>query len=808
MANKRKTGSSRRSTIKRNTEGWLLAGVVVWLIVAISIFFRNQTGFLGDTVGAWFYRLFGLGTPAVPVFLAIWSVVLASGRFHGKLAKNLIYLTVLFFCFLTILGVVYSPHGMLKTAMDLAAEKGNRLYGPGMLGALIAFVLEHLIGAVGVYILTAIIVLLFGLNLADIPFSAFIKWVIRGIVSGFQGLAALLGSASASAGKRLREKREARKAEDAPRERKKRPSPAKPVEALEDEEPTRHIRINNHEPAAAVDGEHDAEEPPRRRAFRPSEIKADPNPDDSGIELDVKPGERIRKEPEAPTEPTPVSSAEQLDVEKLGLEVETEPILYSPPPVELLKLPKRSSAADEDSLLNDAKTIEKTLLSFGIDSEVVSINRGPTVTCFELKPAAGVKVNRISALADDLALALAAVGIRIEAPIPGKPYVGIEVPNREKDSVLFREILETPEFRDAADDIPIALGKSITGEPVIAHIRKMPHLLIAGATGSGKSVCINTLIMSILYKYTPQDVRMILIDPKVVELSVYGEIPHLLIPVVTDPRKASKALYMAVQEMERRFKLFSEHSVRDISGYREKAQIDDTLENLPFIVVIVDELSDLMMVASKDVEAHITRLAQMARACGIHLIIATQRPSVDVITGTIKANIPSRMSFQVSSAIDSRTILDMAGAEKLLGKGDMLYYPASFAKPQRVQCAFISDSEVANIVSYIKEKNDARYDKELMASIEKTETSSAGAGESDGEQDELIGEVLEFISHEETTSISGLQRRFRIGYSRAGRIIDELEAMGAVSPQDGSKPRSVLIKPSDLNSEDSDESRE
>lgn len=480
----------------------------------------------------------------------------------------------------------------------------------------------------------------------------------------------------------------------------------------------------------------------------------------------------------------------QMTIEDLGLPVKESSDDYLFPPIELLRLPKKAGSVDEDALRKDARIIEKTLADFGIESEVVSVQRGPAVTCFELRPPSGVKVSRIANLSDDLALALSAQDIRIEAPIPGKPYVGVEVPNREQEAVSLREMISSRAFQDVKEKLPVALGKNIEGSPIIAQIASMPHLLIAGATGSGKSVCINTIIVSLLYKYSPKDLRMILIDPKMVELSVYNEIPHLLIPVVTDSRKAGKALYMALQEMERRFKLFSQYSVRDISGYREKQSIDQDMENMPFIVVIIDELSDLMMVASKDVEGCITRLAQMARACGIHLIIATQRPSVDVITGTIKANIPSRISFQVSSQIDSRTILDMQGAEKLLGKGDMLYYPGNYPKPKRLQGAFISDKEVADIVHFLKQKHEVTYDHELIEALEEVE--KVGPPDSDMEQDALMDEVLEFLSHEDTVSISGLQRRFRIGYARAGRIVDDLEKLGYVSAQDGAKPRDVL----------------
>ncbi len=830
MAQKKRSSGRKKTVSKSNTELAVVLGVLLVILLAVAVYFPSNTGFLGRYAGGFFYQMFGSGTPAIPLLVLAVLIPFSLGKMHGKLARTILYLGILFLCYLMIQGTLHSSGGQFRTTVELAMERGLAHIGPGAVGAVLCYALQRVIGSIGIYVLTVLLTGLFILHLIDMPLSQFLKKT----ANGMHAFLLRGGERMHSAREKGRERREARrlaqkKAEEERARQQHAELPAKPIQgtarassAPEIQEATaegaKSIRINNY--AAELAGEHrrtpeatdaalrnNSPEVPVQSAEESSGVAASADIEKRAAEEDRK---ALRNEPAAPTQPVSLSGAsvsnDQLSVEHLGIEIAEEPILYTPPPIELLKLPKRNASADKETLLGDAEIIERTLRSFGIESEVVSIDRGPTVTCFELKPQSGVKVSRIVNLSDDLSLALASPDIRIEAPIPGKPYVGIEVPNREKDDVLLREILQTSEYTQTQDGLPVALGKSISGEPIIAKIAKMPHLLIAGATGSGKSVCINTIILSILYKYTPQDVRMILIDPKVVELSVYGEIPHLLIPVVTDPRKASKALYMAVQEMERRFRLFSEHSVRDIGGYREKAEIDDDLENLPFIIVIIDELSDLMMVASKDVEAHITRLAQMARACGIHLIIATQRPSVDVITGTIKANIPSRISFQVSSSIDSRTILDMAGAEKLLGKGDMLYYPSTFSKPQRVQGAFISDGEVSRIIDYIKEKNTVRYDAELMASIEKGSASAGETGSaSDGEQDPLMSEVLDFISREETTSISWLQRRFRIGYSRAGRIIDELEAMGAVSPQDGSKPRNVLIGQGDLRQEATDE---
>lgn len=430
-----------------------------------------------------------------------------------------------------------------------------------------------------------------------------------------------------------------------------------------------------------------------------------------------------------------------------------------------------------------SKVLEATLRNFGVEAAVKQVSQGPTITRYELEPKAGIKVSKITNLTEDLALALAARTIRIEAPIPGKSRIGIEVPNETAEMVNFREIIESAEFEHSRATIAFGLGKDIAGQTVVADIAKMPHLLVAGATGSGKSVCINTLICSILYKYSPAQLRMIMIDPKMVELSIYNGLPHLLVPVVTDMKKAPSALNWAVAEMNRRYKLFAESRVKDINGYNEKAEVP-----LPRIVIIVDELADLMMVSPKEIEDAICRLAQMARACGMHLVIATQRPSVDVITGLIKANIPSRIAFAVSSQTDSRTILDSGGAEKLLGRGDMLYYPIGESKPLRVQGAFISEEEVGLVTDYIREHNapiEPSAMQEELEAVPETE---------DGEEDPLMEEIIPFVLEKEQASISMLQRRFKIGYNRAARIIDELERRGIVSAADGSKPRKVYAK--------------
>lgn len=466
---------------------------------------------------------------------------------------------------------------------------------------------------------------------------------------------------------------------------------------------------------------------------------------------------------------------------------------YVAPSLSLLKSPIiNQNANDKKEIFNNAKIIEETMSNFGIDAKVVEINVGPTITCYELQPSPGIKLSRIVSLSDNIALSLASSDIRIEAPIPGKSAVGIEVPNKIKTSVLLKEIIASKEYQEIASNLPLALGKDVAGNVIVSTIDKMPHLLIAGATGSGKSVCINTIITSILYKSSPEDVKLLLIDPKVVELSIYNGIPHLLIPVVTDPKKATSALSWAVEEMEKRYKLFAENSVRDINAYNNKMKTKE--EQLPKIVIIIDELADLMMVAAQEIEDYICRLAQMARAAGMHLIVATQRPSVDVITGTIKANIPSRISFAVSSQVDSRTILDMSGAEKLLGYGDMLFYPSYYSKPVRIQGAFISDEEVEAVVKSISVKDENQYNMDIIEKIESPKDVLFEDG------DELLPEAISLVVDEGQASISLLQRRLKIGYARAARIVDEMEERGIVGGYEGSKPRKVLITPEELES--------
>ena len=476
---------------------------------------------------------------------------------------------------------------------------------------------------------------------------------------------------------------------------------------------------------------------------------------------------------------------------------------YVFPPLSLLKHGKKSGGDSDAHLRQTAMKLQQTLQNFNVNVTVTNVSCGPSVTRYELQPEQGVKVSKIVGLADDIKLNLAAADIRIEAPIPGKAAVGIEVPNKENTAVMLRDLLETDEFQNHESKIAFAAGRDIAGKVVVADIMKMPHVLIAGATGSGKSVCINTLIMSILYKADPKDVKLIMIDPKVVELSVYNGIPHLMIPVVTDPKKAAGALNWAVAEMMKRYDLFAQYNVRDLKGYNAKVETVEAIEEegkpekLPQIVIIVDELADLMMVAPGEVEESICRLAQLARAAGIHLVLATQRPSVNVITGLIKANMPSRIAFSVSSGVDSRTIIDMNGAEKLLGKGDMLFYPAGYQKPARVQGAFVSDKEVQAVVDFlVKNSESVQYNEEITnhvnsASVAAGGTVSGNSGADD--RDAYFVDAGKFIIEKDKASIGMLQRVFKIGFNRAARIMDQLAEAGVVGEEEGTKPRKVLM---------------
>jgi S-DNA-T family DNA segregation ATPase FtsK/SpoIIIE len=533
------------------------------------------------------------------------------------------------------------------------------------------------------------------------------------------------------------------------------------------------------------------------------------NPEPSVEKTDMPDAENIKIHREEristpPSEQTPAPLQEKVSVTapEVQMEIVPESKLYRFPPIDLLKKGKQTSGDSAGELRETAMRLQQTLNNFGVKVTITDISQGPSVTRYELQPEQGVKVSKIVSLTDDIKLNLAATDIRIEAPIPGKAAIGIEVPNKENMMVALRDLLESREYNDFNSNIAFAVGKDIAGKVVVADIAKMPHMLIAGSTGSGKSVCINTLIMSIIYKAHPDDVKLIMIDPKVVELSVYNGIPHLLLDVVTDPKKASAALHWGVTEMEDRYKKLAEFNVRDIKEYNKKVEAMKTAGDanapakMPQIVIIVDELADLMMVAPGEVEESICRLAQLARAAGIHLVIATQRPSVDVITGLIKANMPSRVAFAVSSGVDSRTILDMNGAEKLLGKGDMLFYPQGYSKPARIQGAFVSDGEVSDVVDFLKNQRlGNNYANDIEEKLTNIGNSLGGSGgnDSSSSRDEYFEQAGRFIIDKDKASIGMLQRVLKVGFNRAARIMDQLCDYGVVGEEEGTKPRKVLM---------------
>ena len=503
----------------------------------------------------------------------------------------------------------------------------------------------------------------------------------------------------------------------------------------------------------------------------------------------------------APPVSSPPSAAKMsAEAVALAAALKEPPKPYCYPSLNLFNASRpEDEAGAVKEMKKNADILVNTLDSFGVKTKILDICRGPSVTRYELQPQAGIKVSRITSLADDIALNLATAGVRIEAPIPGKPAVGIEVPNKIRSTVSIRTVFESQNYINMRSPLTMALGKDIAGAAQVADLCKMPHLLIAGSTGSGKSVCVNSIIISFLFRSSPEDVKLILIDPKVVELAEYNGIPHLLMPVVTEPRKAAGALGASVAEMERRYKLFAENNVREIKAYNKLAAQNPALEHMPYIAIVIDELADLMMVAGKEVEDYICRIAQKARAAGIHLIVATQRPSVDVITGLIKANIPSRIAFAVSSQIDSRTILDTAGAEKLLGYGDMLFLPVGAAKPTRVQGTFVTDEEIGAVLDFIKSTSDAQYDEEMIAEMERRAVAEKGSKkggdeeESGGTLDPMFEQAVECVIEAGQASTSLLQRRCKLGYARAARIMDQMEQEKIIGPYEGAKPRSVLL---------------
>ncbi len=727
--------------------------VMMALSVFILIFIlSSNTGILGNLTTRVFTNNFGMLSIAFPVIVFVSFLFAYRDRYKENI-KDFLLLYLLFLVSLAFISKDFYRNDLswsIESSLQRAAESGGRI------GGFLSYYIISLIGGLGLDILFIVSIFLFVIGISPLTYSEFFRKVRDILIFIKDKLINLFVG--------LKDKYDKRKLNQQVKEEKIDDKGLDKENKKFEDEPKLSPPIEKPVASKKETASQEIKKAPVRKPIKAYDFSKED-------ELEVR-----------------SYKSKQIEMRDLNENFKKDFDNYNYPPIDLLEDRSQAGSIDEGEIKDKALAIEETLDSFGIVAKVVQIDVGPTVTCYELKPQRGVKVSKILNLADDLALSLASSGIRILAPIPGKSHVGIEVPNESKEIVGFKEIISTKNFADAKSKIPFAMGKSISGDPVVSSIEKMPHLLVSGATGSGKSVCINTIIMSILYKHSPEDVKLLMIDPKVVELSVYNGIPHLIMPVITDPKKASSSLFWAISEMEKRYKAFQKYHVRDIEGYKEAAQTDESMENLPYIVVIIDELADLMMTAASEVEDYIMRLAQKSRACGIHLVIATQRPTVDVITGTIKANIPSRISFAVTSQTDSRTILDTAGAEKLLGKGDMLYAPSDSMKPLRIQGAFVSDKEVLNIVDYIKQETKTDYNQDAIETVEeKSQVKDVD------DEDDLIEEATRIIIEENTASVSLLQRKLRVGYARAGRIIDQLEAKGIVGPYEGSKPRKVLV---------------
>ena len=771
-----------RKSKKKQEQKKLNITVAVLIVVSIllAVLIYTKSGYLGQTLSPALGGVLGYIKYLVPIALFGFSLYIA----YDKDTKYYVPKIFMFAVILVLIDVIFSSFQISKGNIDISKSMDSVLkqaytlgtmdIGGGVLGTAIAAPLINLIGILGTVIASIgisliALVFIFGLHPADAISNSIDKFAEK-------------------QAKRSKEREQLREQE------RKNIANTEPVK----QETRRERRLREKQEREARNKEN-LEEQITINLNEPK--KYDHSKDNLDASIFSK------KNVNAPKQVSPISSDDLFTSQEEEKEAKTKEVLqldhgitvhdehYEFPPITLLEEGKNNSDKNsERQLLATAEKLRRTLYSFGVSAKVENVSVGPAITRYELAPAEGVRVSKIANLSDDIALSLEAETIRIEAPIPGKHTVGIEVPNKEKNMVPLRDIIESDEFINSKSKLAFALGKDVAGAIVVTDISKMPHMLIAGQTGSGKSVCINTLITSIIYKAKPSEVKLLMIDPKVVELSIYNGIPHLLIPVVTDPKKAAGALAWAVQEMVKRYSLFAEKKVRDMKGYNSLAEKEGN-PKLPQIVIIIDELADLMMVAAKEVEDAICRLAQMARAAGMHLVIATQRPSVDVITGIIKANIPSRIAFSVSSQVDSRTILDSAGAEKLLGKGDMLFYPSGAPKPVRIQGAFISDKEVENIVKFLKKDGETEYDAGIIESIEKSgEPEKAAADEGDEDDtDPLLDEAIDLVVETGQASTSFIQRRFKVGYARAGRIIDQMEQRGIISGYQGSKPREVLM---------------
>lgn len=800
--NKKQTKKKQDSQSFLKDEIIILSALAAGILLLISNF--GIGGFVGDAVSSVLFGLFGTIAYIIPILLFIGIAFVISNK-----GNSIAYIK-------TAAGTGFTL--MVCTLFQLIMNEytaGTRLFsyykissmhkdGGGLLGGIVVSALCPAIGVIGTYV---IVIILCIICLVIITEKSFIRGVKKGSEKAYSSAKQDAKKRKEQAELRREKRAQEREQKAAEKERRRKDNTVSGVSfdttlvkkspEMREITPPEDVPDLFAEEISSYDG-------------REAEVSKNIVPDD----ITINRAQPIMEEEAPIPEPVPEKrktkeSKKQVETATANVEQEIKKSEekrakeYVFPPLSLLKHGKKSGGDSDAHLRQTAMKLQQTLQNFNVNVTVTNVSCGPSVTRYELQPEQGVKVSKIVGLADDIKLNLAAADIRIEAPIPGKAAVGIEVPNKENTAVMLRDLLETDEFQNHESKIAFAAGRDIAGKVVVADIMKMPHVLIAGATGSGKSVCINTLIMSILYKADPKDVKLIMIDPKVVELSVYNGIPHLMIPVVTDPKKAAGALNWAVAEMMKRYDLFAQYNVRDLKGYNAKVETVEAIEEegkpekLPQIVIIVDELADLMMVAPGEVEESICRLAQLARAAGIHLVLATQRPSVNVITGLIKANMPSRIAFSVSSGVDSRTIIDMNGAEKLLGKGDMLFYPAGYQKPARVQGAFVSDKEVQAVVDFlVKNSESVQYNEEITnhvnsASVAAGGTVSGNSGADD--RDAYFVDAGKFIIEKDKASIGMLQRVFKIGFNRAARIMDQLAEAGVVGEEEGTKPRKVLM---------------
>jgi S-DNA-T family DNA segregation ATPase FtsK/SpoIIIE len=777
-----KKGKRKKKQTEKKTTTTTMAVIIMLLAsILLAVLIYTNSGFIGEMLSPFLGGIMGYVKYILPVGVFVLAIYIAS-QGETSWASKIIQLSIMLLCISIVMNVYEIYQGKVqlegKTFQDIVEkfyQLGAAGEGGGAVSAIVTIPLINLLGKPGTIIVAiggilVLLVSMFGIDLVNkisevMEESSEIKERNKSKHYKEDDDEHIIG---------LKERKETKK-EKKLREKLEKEKAASDVEQLQ-------IKLNT--------------EPEKSKLFNIDKenriFKKDKEENKQAPEFIEDP--LFKKQQEQKEDKT----KEVLQLEHTISAEDENDKNYEFPPLTLLSQGETKGLKGGKRALTDtASKLQKTLYSFGVSAKVENVSVGPAITRYELKPSEGVRVSKIANLADDIALNLAAKTIRIEAPIPGKQAVGIEVPNEESEMVHIRDILDTDEFKNHKSKLAFALGKDVSGTAVVTDIAKMPHVMIAGATGSGKSVCINTLISSIIYKAKPSEVKLIMIDPKIVELSVYNGIPHLLIPVVTDPKKAAGALAWAVQEMENRYLMFAEKGVRDLKGYNEAVEKDNNIGKLSHIVIIIDELADLMMVAKGDVEDAICRLAQKARAAGMHLVIATQRPSVDVITGLIKANIPSRIAFAVSSQVDSRTILDQVGAEKLLGKGDMLFFPTGAPKPVRIQGAFISDKEVEKVVNFVKANGgETTYRDDITEYIEKANSTDKEIEEGaldDNEADPLLNEAIETVIETGQASTSFIQRKFKVGYARAGRIIDQMEERGIISGYQGSKPREVLM---------------